>query len=744
MAQATHTVCLRSSDAKQLNQGTFQWTLNAPNLKTISSKALLASIELPMSQWSIEEDWSRVYCVERILLTPARRQLEIREVSLDGEREGSTRAVSVMLPLHLNHIKALWSSSGKINVETEEPHGLTSAIFKWAADYEKHVKIVCSHVDTIDLTQAWSEGRLTIDSPTEIKIQPKMSLSSAISKRGGGYLHVPSPPTPSALADALTLTLRATSDFGHRLSVAFDPDDCAFFCSLAAYPTPDTYRVRVSVTGDDLAKIMGLFNTSRVFSRRVLDPRTAGYASTQGREFLQKHIMSDVTTGDTPPLSIRGDASSMFGHARLRPGWYAPSQRIYSTSRPLRLPDEWELQFARFFFPRSEGEDKPPGLVYTDPFGVNRIAEIRPGLYTAVSIASYLEHMINQEAAGTYKFTITFLEGRFTFSCAANGIGLGFSIQFAHPRSVDPEKFGFEAAHLEGSDHYQSSHIVHEPMTPFGRLSNLYAITEVPGQRKFCIRPTAPPSVIGIAEAYDDASGRLTLRCVTSTSQSAVHGLHQGNVVTIVSSGYVHAGEKSGGGGAHNESIPEGTVAFGVVAKGTESTRLTFVEIEVSPQPWVHQAVKNAQSMTVLRSAEPSSFCFAKRLQKSSGGERLGFSDTTVQWGRDGVVNTRKMRVPPFISTGSHNLDHVDYVLLKLHESNKSTLMQHETGGEVQSIMGKVVLNPSYRHERHLPVEIGFAGGDRLDTLTLQVINPDGSDYNFHGASWSLSLTFAS
>ena len=70
--------------------------------------------------------------------------------------------------------------------------------------------------------------------------------------------------------------------------------------------------------------------------------------------------------------------------------------------------------------------------------------------------------------------------------------------------------------------------------------------------------------------------------------------------------------------------------------------------------------------------------------------------------------------------------------------------MQSETGGHATSIFGKVCLNPTFRHERHLPVEVFFAGGDRLDTLTIEVTNPDGSPYHFHGAAWSLSLGFAS
>ena len=73
-----HTICLRSSDAAQLDSGTFQWKLQAANFSTPHSKAFL-SIELPMSQWSIEESYGRVYVVERIVIAPDRRRLNVHE-----------------------------------------------------------------------------------------------------------------------------------------------------------------------------------------------------------------------------------------------------------------------------------------------------------------------------------------------------------------------------------------------------------------------------------------------------------------------------------------------------------------------------------------------------------------------------------------------------------------------------------------------------------------------------------------
>ena len=785
-----HTVCLRSADAKELSEGTYRWQLQAANFQTTASKAFLASIELPMSQWSIEEAWNRVYLVERLVIKEGRRSISVRERGKGGE-EGGARTqggdfdarADLVLPLHLNRVTRIEAEKGekggkRVRVHLAEPHGMDGATFEWMEGYEEHAKLVAAAVEeAADLSRAWKEGRLDLSSPSSLLLSPRTPLSpsdaAAVEGKGGtggGYLHVPSPASPDALARLIQAKLRAEPGFGRRAFVEFDAGACEVVVGMAAYPAPEVRSVRIEVGGDALASLVGFGGeggTSRVFSRPQGDVRLDGYASgVQRRGFLEARTLPTAPgygtvrdRADAPPLSLRGDASALFGHATLRPGWYAPSQRIYSTSPPLRLTDEWELQFARFVVPRGE-EGGPPtqGLVFTDPIGVKRIAEVAPGVYTASSISAYLQDLMNQDAPRdaayasgaasaeeaasappAYAFSVGFEGDRFSFSCAtADGMGAAFSLHFAHPRSLDPARFGFEAATLEGSDRYESSEPVREPSTPFGALRNLYQITEVHGQRKFCVRPSAPPPALAVAQAYDAGSRTLTLRCVTPSKRHVAHGFRRGAVVTLSAAGYVEEA-----GSVRHESVARGALALAVVVRGAEADGVTTLDVEVPSSAWIEEAVKEERCLTVTQPTEPSSFCFSKRLPSTVGGERLGFAPTTVQWGLDGAVRTRKLRVPPYVSPGSHNLDHVDYVLLKLRESNRTTFLQHESGGTAQGVFGKVCLNPTFRHERHLPVEVGFVGGDRLDALTLEVLNPDGTPYHFHGAAFSLSLTLA-
>lgn len=755
-ARAAHTLCLRSSDASQLDEGTYQWKMQASHFQSfVHTKAFLASIELPMSQWSIETAWQRVYAVERLTIASNSRRLQVTETSLrrddtPHERGAPTDvpplSVDVELPLHLNPIVRLWVDGGRVHVQTAEPHALDAAVFRWILEYEEHVTAIATAADGFDISAAWADGRLEIASPTLLVLRPKTSQPPSLDA-AGGYVHVPSPPTPAALAALVTAKLQASA-FGRRLSLTFDADDCAFLLSLASYPSPEVTQLRLQASSaDNLAALLGFGTQStRLFSRRSPVARTQGYAaSASARNFLQQHVLApDLQTSlqgadDSPPLTLRGDASALFGYVELRPGWYAPSQRIYSTSPPLRLQEEWEMQFARLFFPK--GEEHRKGIVFTDPRGVNRIAEVAPGLYTLGSFAAYLQELMNNDA-DAYAFSVRFDDGRFAFACSTgdDGVGVAFSLNFAHPRSIDSEKIGFEAAYLEGSDRYESSVTLHEAATPLGgRLRNLYQISEVHGQRKFCIRPSAPPNVVGLVQAYDAQARTLTLKCVTPDKVPLAHGLRSGAIVTLGAAGVVEAAD-----GTKHESVPRGTLTTGVVRRGTESAGVVTLDVEVAPLAWLPQAVKETQCVGVSQATEPCSFCFASRLPQTVGGERLGFRSTTLQWGRDGAVRTRKLSVPPFISSGSHNLDHVDYVLLKLRECQKSTFVQSDTGGHVTAVFGKVCLNPTFRHERHLPVEVSFTGGDRLDTLTIEVCNPDGTPYHFHDAAWSLSMSFVS
>ena len=146
---APYTICLSSSDAKHdAENGMFTWSIKSENRKHHVSKVYLASIELPMSQDTIEPAWNRVYFTERLVLGSERRTLRVRETS---QQPASVFETTATLPMHLNAIVRmnLETRSVGTNVstylmfETEHVHGLTHAAFKWARDVQHRSQNHC-------------------------------------------------------------------------------------------------------------------------------------------------------------------------------------------------------------------------------------------------------------------------------------------------------------------------------------------------------------------------------------------------------------------------------------------------------------------------------------------------------------------------------------------------------------------------------------------------------------------------
>lgn len=835
-----HTVCLRSSDATEIEQGVFQWDIASQHANAPCARMFLSSIELPMSQYSIESNWSHVPITERLRLRYGQRSFLVREeeLSRDDAKPLARRIWSAHMPLHLNRVVGLSVlGDGRVRVLTEHPHALCPATFDWAASLEEHVKIVACAADTVDLSAAFREGRVELPSAGDgneddreeagvharsILITPRSPLPRGFGGRPGGFLLVPSPPAPKDLASLATLKMRCDGEDGaapnRRPTVAFDALKCHFSVSIPSYP-PGVSRIRLGVHADgtdtlasDIGFAGGEAVASRVFDRYSLDPRSTGYsygasgrlesatsmASVRQREFLEQHVLAQGNTTaaaqggaiaasrpatSTPPgeLEVRTDASALFGRARLRSGWYAPSQRIYSTSPPLRLHDEWGAALSRFWMPSeyeetSSGIAHAPerGIVFTDPFGVPQFAPVAYGHYTFSGIASEIEAQMNAAVAGSvssqpFHFTVVFDDatGRFRFSCVSGmggnaaepmQTGMQFEINFAHPRSIDAQRFGFEVTTLEGSDEYSSTYVLHEPRSAFGPLRNVYTLSEVVGQRKLCLRATSPPVVSCVALLYRATDPRaaggavVSLQCTGPSSNGRrAHGFQEGAVVTLSAAvspsshqaAVVSKSDRDDDNTSESKSATSIAAASNVMAVVLAADEPTKLELAVPPVPWIEDAAREGWHVSVSQRTEPHSLALNESLRGTVGGRRLGFASRTLQHGADGTVTTRKRRVPPFISSRVFNMDHVDFVLLRVREGNKTTTMQHQTvGGESLPVWTKVCLNPTFRNERALSVELGFTATERLKRLTVEVLNPDNSPYHFHGAEWSLSVTF--
>ena len=90
------TMCFHTRDAVVRDDASFTFRLPGNRLRNDAMKVALASCEFPMVQWTVEEEWNRLYMNEGIGLTP---ETQVVEVLRNGASVGS-----VHLPLRVNPI----------------------------------------------------------------------------------------------------------------------------------------------------------------------------------------------------------------------------------------------------------------------------------------------------------------------------------------------------------------------------------------------------------------------------------------------------------------------------------------------------------------------------------------------------------------------------------------------------------------------------------------------------------------
>ena len=116
--QIIYSLCFQTKDAVASEDGEFTFVIENDNPRLKPHKVALGSLEFPITQYSVEASWQRVYFCERLRITPGARQLEVRETV-----DGVTRRATSTLPLHLNPITR-WTADGQdLLVEFEEEHG---------------------------------------------------------------------------------------------------------------------------------------------------------------------------------------------------------------------------------------------------------------------------------------------------------------------------------------------------------------------------------------------------------------------------------------------------------------------------------------------------------------------------------------------------------------------------------------------------------------------------------------------
>ena len=752
MSQVVHTICMQTSDAIKKGEGEFVMQLSGDNPRLNAVKLALGSLELPIVQWTIEDDWSLMYFSEGYRLSASSSWLRIKERSDDQEN-----TIQVHIPLHVNKIQSIKSmSSGYFVVKTEFPHGLyvggkrcIASAVNWG-----DIEIICSSLGKVNITKMNEYKHMDYLSETEFMVKGENDF---LDEGDFGYLYMPTIPSPQALCDVLTFALQYSKSLGSYY-LSYDACENRMLLSSSRYPeNSDTLFYKLY--GCELAQLLGYPSDEhfRTFYRKK-----------SGDDDLDlTRVRFDFQSNQTePPLQLHSETFPGWICVKLTPGWYAPAHRPMCTGAPLRITNEVENAFNKLYF--SIPERIPKGhatshfLVFSDPSGSQHLCPIYAGKYTPETICAHLEdemtRLASKSVSKTY-FSVTYdyITHKFTFSCEMKQgnvvVPAQFCILFNHPASIDSQKFGFQATCLKGSDTYTSTE-VHIPYMKWSNRchSNTYRISEIGHQKCFMMESTPLSHMTGLIMGYDSNSSELVI--MTYAGQLPyVNGLQAGDVVTLLPTTnaelFVYDNDRDMWGTRECKACPlaftigkNGIVSeFGSMKQTAkkQSFVATYIKVKVKSSVNLESVIGCLVAIAVEN--EPFNLCFGN-LPRSVTPKLFGFGKGAIQWGLDGSLTSGNLNIPPFIAKGVHSLDHPDYVLLYIEEGKKNVSLQHRHENSTTSPFAKLVLYPMFREERMLPRDTTLLGSEYLSTFTLRFRNPDGTPYHFHNVDFSFSLNF--
>lgn len=747
-AQIVHTVCMDTRDATQRKDGEFAMKLGGDNPRFQAVKVALGSLEFPMVQWSIEEQWNRIYFSEGYRLGPTSSVLRLQEQTDD---ETVFNDVVVQLPLHINHVVEITGHSRGTRVRTEHPHALwvdgrrcVLDAIDWA-----EVELLCTAAGRVSLTELKANGKLHYLSEREFIVADQ---SFDCAREGGGVLHSPPYPSPSALCATIAYVL-AYADALANYDCRYDARENRATLQATMFP-PDCNTLTLRLYGSELATLLGY--PSAVHERRFHRKRAPDNFQDPTRAFDFY-----AQNGDIPPLSLTSEPFAGWTYVELEPGWYAPSHRPMCTGQPLRLTQELEAAFNRLHFPVPEripnGMATSHFLMFTDPAGSLHNCPVYAGRYTPDAFSAHLElEMSSLSSVPGTVFTVEYddEEQRFNFMCEVRDRRSGtvrpapFGLILNHPAQFDPSKIGFAPAALYGRDSYSSTCrvVISTSRGTMRAASNLYKVTEVGHQKRLRLQPQPPSSLTCIIAGYDVDTDVLTMRTYAGQLPFA-HGLQEGDVVQLAPSESTNELYRYENGTWSAASVGRAPIAASWGRSGVVIAHAacdTFgsdcIEVAVRVRPTRDLVNHIGQTIALQAGVEPFNLCIG--LPRSIGATHLGFPRGATQWGIDGATPSGRLMVPPFEAPAVHALDHPDYILIYLSEGKLSSGLQHQFGANSTSPFAKLVLYPMFREERMLPRETTLLSGENLASFTMKFTNPDGTPYQFHGAQFSFSLNF--
>jgi hypothetical protein len=377
---------------------------------------------------------------------------------------------------------------------------------------------------------------------------------------------------------------------------------------------------------------------------------------------------------------------------------------------------------------------------WADSGGVDNALVIPEGRYTASQLVVVLQDLM-QAAAGV-NYTVTFLDGRFTFENTVNAVnGLNFLLGSKSMAT----KLGFQYINYSGSPSYTSPFSIGTsfPLTGFQLTGNSL-------DQRFTLAAKSVPTVLSNATL----GGIQNWNTLNSTGGGLVPaGFYPNQVIQLT----------LGGPGPFPGTLQAGdvlTTVIGAEWPGTTGTS-PYVSMLITPS-WfaaggIGQPTANVNVYMTPVKRPVTQFLFAT---PQTASELLGFTKQTLPVNPllGQIPNADEPNVYYLANGGSlfglgsassftgpflYNLLGPDYILMRvLNDCDANTSNEHSYQENSWNILAKMYLRPNSQHISEEMLHVAFAGMKRISSLYVEFLNPNGSLVDFNGRDHTYSILF--
>lgn len=728
----------------------FLYAVQLANESFVIHSVSLGTMELPLAQFNVEDENSRVYFDEGYVFPVADQPTNItRVMTLANTDRNETEELTI--PAHVNPIVSAINVGGGVwQITTEFEHGLEClAIWDWElprlAGQPTDASLVTLSAFNVEIVDDFTFNFTT--------------TAATILSGPGTSVYFPRYPSPQHVADAMNhLISRSDKDWVRQTSFAVKNSSLSVALlnngTENVIPRSDGPNFQLSqLLGYQPCGCSGQVSLPPFLKLicpdlpRITDPRFIW----QTKE--QQNMCRNEVLAKFP--------SSCQTFVRLPPSNYSPES----------LRGELETQFNRFYFRIAPDliSTQYSSLVFRDSLGNLQTVQIPAGQWTPQDLAEFFTtRMSDLDAGADYEVTTERnpLNNLMVFAFRTLG-GQHFSLEFSpSPESSTPDvpiRLGFDPVPLRNRSLYRSNKPFVVPSlgcclsdgTPLVARGprNTYAIQVDQAKKTFTISASRPPPLVANVTSVVGDVVTLTLVPPSPTANS---GFKIGDVLRLVAR-------------IASPPINVGDILTAKVEEISNSSPSTYADVIRITFPAGNFNV--GDQFLVSHDPDPNFSLYLPAPVNQMGStvytdssasvraEVLGFSPGAIMPNRPfpfsigcvGKCRTGGCQTPTtppnadpttgYTSNQSFNLQHPNYLLVELEIDNASNNIQHRWANDVKhTLLAKVVCFPEIRVERVVPMVITFPTSNFVKGFGIKILNPDHTPYKFHGRDWSGTL----